>query len=105
MALWGSEDMPPPHMDLVRARVFVTGRVQGVNFRAATRDTARQANLLGWVRNLDDGRVEALFEGSRASVHRLVSWCHSGPPSARVEHVDVQWEEPTGTEDGFSIRW
>jgi acylphosphatase len=90
--------------DNVRAHIFVSGRVQGVNFRAATRDQARQAGLHGWVRNLDDGRVEAVFEGSRAAVHRLVSWCHSGPISARVEQVELFWEEPIG-EDVFSISW
>lgn len=90
--------------DSVRAHVFVSGRVQGVNFRAATRDQARQAGLRGWVRNLDDGRVEAVFEGSRAAVHRLISWCHTGPISAHVEHVQFTWEDPVG-EDIFSIRW
>lgn len=92
-------------MDSVRAHVFITGRVQGVNYRAATRDQARRAGVQGWVRNLDDGRVEAIFEGSRAAVHHMVSWCHSGPSGAHVEHVELNWEEPTGTEAGFSIRW
>lgn len=92
-------------MESVRAHVFISGRVQGVNFRAACRDQARQAGVRGWVRNLDDGRVEAVFEGSRASVHRLVSWCHTGPISAQVERVEFTWEEPTGKEDIFSINW
>mgnify|MGYP006305636203 CR=1 FL=1 len=90
--------------DAVRAHVFITGRVQGVNFRAATRDQARQAGLRGWVKNLEDGRVEAVFEGNRAAVHRLVSWCHSGPVGAQVDHVEFRWEEPVG-EDIFSIHW
>jgi acylphosphatase len=94
-----------PEIDHARAHVFVSGEVQGVNFRAATRDQARRAGVLGWVRNLSDGRVEALFEGPRAAVHRLVSWCHQGPPSSRVEHVELLWEEPTGCEDSFIIRW
>ncbi|NJN66354.1 MAG: acylphosphatase [Chloroflexaceae bacterium] len=88
-----------------RAHVLVSGRVQGVNFRAATRDQARQAGLRGWVRNRSDGRVEAVFEGPIAAVHRLVSWCHSGPPSARVDRVEVTWEEPDGDEGWFDIRW
>jgi len=92
-------------MDSVRAHVFVSGRVQGVNFRAAARDQARQSGIRGWVCNLDDGRVEAIFEGPRAAVHRLVSWCHSGPIGARVDHVEFTWEDPTGNEDIFSIRW
>lgn len=91
-------------MEAVRAHVFITGRVQGVNFRAATRDQARRAGLKGWVRNLEDGRVEAVFEGSRAAVQRLVSWCYSGPTSARVDQVEFEWEEAVG-EDMFSIVW
>lgn len=92
-------------MDLVRAHVFVEGRVQGVNFRAYTRDRARQVRVEGWVKNLSDGRVEAVFEGSRSAVQNLVSWCYSGPTSARVDRVQVQWEQPTGKEGGFSIVW
>ncbi len=92
-------------MDLVRAHVFVEGRVQGVNFRAYTRDRARQARVEGWVKNLSDGRVEAVFEGSRSAVQNLVSWCYSGPTSARVDRVEVRWEQPTGKEGGFTIIW
>lgn len=92
-------------MDLVRAHVFVEGRVQGVNFRAYTRDRARQAGVEGWVKNLSDGRVEAVFEGPRSAVQNLVSWCYSGPTSARVDRVQVQWEQPTGKEGGFRIVW
>lgn len=92
-------------MDRVRARVLISGLVQGVNFRAYTRDQARQVGVEGWVRNLSDGRVEAVFEGSRPAVQRLVSWCYSGPTQARVDRVEVLWEEPTGTEGTFSIIW
>lgn len=92
-------------MDRVRAHVYVSGRVQGVNFRSHTRDQARRANVEGWVRNIGDGRVEAVFEGTRASVQRLVSWCYSGPPSARVEQVEVKWEEATNREGPFGIVW
>jgi acylphosphatase len=92
-------------MDYVRAHVFISGRVQGVNFRVATRNEARQAGVNGWVRNLSDGRVEAVFEGSNAAVRRLVSWCYSGPPAAEVERVELQWEEPTKSESSFSISY
>lgn len=92
-------------MDRVRAHVLINGKVQGVNFRASTRDQARSAGVEGWVRNLDDGRVEAVFEGPNAAVRRMVSWCYSGPAPARVDRVEVQWEQPTGQEDGFSIVW
>jgi acylphosphatase len=88
-----------------RAHVTISGRVQGVNFRAATRDQARAAGVDGWVRNRDDGRVEAVFEGPRAAVKSVVQWCHSGPSYAHVEHVDVEWEQPTGQERGFRIAW
>lgn len=92
-------------MDRVRAHVFIDGRVQGVNFRAYTCDQARGAGADGWVRNLDDGRVEAVFEGPRPVVQRLVSWCYSGPSSARVDHVEITWEQPIDQEEGFRIVW
>lgn len=90
--------------DQIRAHVFISGHVQGVFFRAHTREQAQAAGVGGWVRNLDDGRVEAVFEGPRAAVQRVVQWCHSGPPSARIDHVDVTWEQSTGQEQGFRIR-
>jgi len=90
--------------DRTRVHVFVSGKVQGVYFRATTRDTAREHGVDGWVRNLDDGRVEAVFEGSGEAVERLVEFCHEGSPAARVDDVDVTDEEPQG-EDGFRVRW
>jgi len=89
--------------DRVRAHVFVSGHVQGVFFRATTRDTAREHGVDGWVRNLDDGRVEAVFEGSREPVETLVAFCDTGSPAATVDEVSVDYEEPTGV-DGFRIR-
>lgn len=86
-----------------RAHVFVSGTVQGVYFRANTRDTATHKGVDGWVRNLDDGRVEAIFEGPSDAVEEMIEWCHSGSPAARVEDVDVEYGEPDGL-DGFSIR-
>lgn len=91
--------------DHVRAHVFVSGRVQNVNFRAHTRDEAKRAGVEGWVKNLGDGRVEAVFEGTRGGVQRMVSWCYSGPPTAEVEHVEVTWEDPSHREGPFSIMW
>ncbi|MFB6303183.1 MAG: acylphosphatase [Haloferacaceae archaeon] len=90
--------------DRVRAHVYVSGRVQGVYYRANTRDTARDAGVDGWVRNLDDGRVEAVFEGPRDAVEGMVEWCHDGSPAAQVTDVDVTYEDPQG-EDGFRVRW
>jgi acylphosphatase len=92
-------------MERVRAHVLIAGRVQGVSFRAYARDKARAAGVEGWVRNLPDGRVEAVFEGTRPAVQRLVSWCYSGPTHAEVEKVEVRWEEPTGREGSFAIVW
>jgi acylphosphatase len=92
-------------MERVRAHVTIDGRVQGVNFRGSAREQARSAGVEGWVRNLDDGRVEAVFEGPKPAVGRLISWCYGGPRSAHVEKVDVEWEQPTGQESGFRIVW
>ena len=92
-------------MERVRAHVLISGRVQGVSFRAYARDKARAAGVEGWVRNLSDGRVEAVFEGTRGAVQRLVSWCYSGPSLATVEKVELSWEEPTGKEGTFAIVW
>ncbi|NHN40842.1 acylphosphatase [Halorubellus sp. JP-L1] len=89
--------------DRTRAHVYVSGRVQGVYFRATTRDTAREHGVDGWVRNLDDGRVEAVFEGDRDDVEAMVEFCHEGSPAANVAGVDVEWSDPEG-EDGFEIR-
>jgi acylphosphatase len=88
--------------EVKRARVRVRGRVQGVFFRAETRDRARSVEVGGWVRNAPDGSVEAVFEGRAEAVELLVSWCRRGPAGARVEEVDVAWEEPRG-ERSFSI--
>lgn len=86
-----------------RVHVYVSGRVQGVFYRATTRDTARDRGIAGWVRNLPDGRVEAVFEGSADAVEGMIEWCRDGSPRARVESVEVTEEEPTGIE-GFGIR-
>ncbi len=90
---------------LARAHVFVSGRVQGVNFRWYTQRKARELGLTGWVRNLWDGRVEAVFEGEEGAVRRVVGWCHVGAPSSRVDRVEAQHEEPTGEFSRFRITW
>ena len=89
--------------ETVRARVFVSGTVQGVYYRANTRETARERGVDGWVQNLDDGRVEAVFEGKPSDVEEMVQWCHEGSPAAEVEDVDVEYEEPSGI-IGFSVK-
>ena len=75
-----------------RIYVIISGRVQGVFFRAETQRTAMDFNLTGWVRNTADGRVEAVFEGEDENVNKMLAWCHIGPPTARVEDVTVKVE-------------
>ena len=86
-----------------RARVRVQGSVQGVFFRVETRDRARSLGVSGWVRNLRDGAVEAVFEGPEERVESMVEWCRRGPAGAQVESVDVDWEEPA-REEGFAVQ-
>jgi acylphosphatase len=88
--------------DRTRAHVFVSGTVQGVYYRANTRDAAQEKSVDGWVRNLSDGRVEAVFEGSEEAVNEMVEWCYTGSPAADVEDVAVEYGEPEG-EDGFQV--
>ena len=90
-------------MGRVRAQALIAGRVQGVYFRDSARALARQLGVTGWVRNLRDGRVEALCEGEESAVCRLIEWFHEGPPGARVSQVEVAWGEPTGEFDSFQI--
>ncbi|QDX41582.1 acylphosphatase [Salarchaeum sp. JOR-1] len=87
----------------VQAHVFVSGTVQGVYYRATTRDEAGKRGVDGWVQNLDDGRVEAVFEGDPDSVEAMVEWCHTGSPAADVEEVSVEYGAPEGYES-FEIR-
>jgi acylphosphatase len=94
----------PRMSDRRRTHVYVSGKVQGVYFRATTREEAQERGVDGWVRNLPDGRVEAVFEGPREDVAEMVEFCHEGSQAARVEDVDVTDEEPQG-EDGFEVRW
>ncbi len=88
---------------LARARILVTGIVQGVAYRQSTVWEAERRGLLGWVRNLADGRVEALAEGPREQVESLVAWCWRGPPAAQVSRVEVAWEPVRGDVEGFHI--
>jgi|UniRef100_A0A7C3SHZ0 acylphosphatase len=89
--------------DLARARVLISGRVQGVFYRAHTRDQARARGLKGWVRNLPDGRVAALFEGKRAAIEDMINWCRLGPPYAAVDEVQVEWQPYQGEFEDFRI--
>ncbi|MDX2213033.1 MAG: acylphosphatase [Oculatellaceae cyanobacterium bins.114] len=88
--------------DKVRVHAFISGKVQGVGYRASTWDTATLLKLNGWVRNLRDGRVEAVFEGSADVVEEMIRWCHQGPPTATVADVSVEFEPPEGLR-GFQV--
>ena len=88
----------------VRAHVFVSGKVQGVYYRANSRDAARERGVDGWVRNLEDGRVEAVFEGDDPDIEAMIEWCHTGSPRAEVDEVAVEYDEPQGGR-GFEVRW
>jgi len=91
--------------DKTRAHVFISGGVQGVFFRASTRDEARHLGLRGWVKNTPDGRVEAVFEGEKMAVGEMLRWCTHGPPGAQVTDVETKWETPENKYDSFNITW
>jgi acylphosphatase len=86
-----------------RVHVWITGRVQGVFFRAYTRDAAQMIGVTGWVRNLPDGRVEAVFEGESDKVERMIEWCREGSPMSRIERVDLLEEVYTGDFERLAI--
>ena len=88
---------------VVRARVRVLGRVQGVFFRVATAEVARENRLEGWVRNLPNNSVEAEFQGPHRNVEDAIEWCRRGPPAAKVAEIRVEWVEPEGSSGGFRI--
>lgn len=87
-----------------RVHLFASGRVQGVWYRQGTVERARALGLTGWVRNLEDGRVEAVVEGSEGPVSQLVEYCREGPPLARVDELEVLEEPPTGEFAAFDAR-
>lgn len=86
-----------------RVHLWISGLVQGVFFRATTRDRARALGLDGWVRNLPDGRVEVAAEGPPAAVGELVAWCRRGPRGARVDRLEEVEEQPRGEPGGFAV--
>ena len=92
-----------PAEERVRARVVVSGRVQGVFFRDETRRRARSLGVAGWVANRREGTVEAAFEGPREPVESMVRWCGHGPTGAQVDDVQTTWEDPRDVR-GFAVR-
>lgn len=89
---------------IVNVHVLISGRVQGVWFRASTKQVAKQLGLTGWVRNTSDGCVEAVFEGEERLINKMIEWCHQGPALSKVDNVEIINQEPTNDFNGFSIR-
>lgn len=89
----------------IRAHVFISGRVQGVFYRASTKNMAEQLGLKGLVRNTSDGRVETVFEGEETAVKDMISWCHNGPRSAEVSDVTVDYTKFLGEFEEFCITY
>lgn len=95
---------PMPQVETRRVRVTIAGQVQGVGYRYHTQQMARSLGVSGWVRNLPDGRVEAVFESSAELIERSVQWCHRGSPASEVKEVTVESEAPESLR-GFEIRY
>lgn len=89
----------------VRANIFILGRVQNVFFRNNTRKKAEKLGIFGWVRNLSDGRVKAVFEGKKEKVENLIKWAKKGPFFAKVNKIEVEWQEYKGEFNKFEIRY
>lgn len=89
----------------VRAHVIVSGRVQGVFYRAETQKAARQHGVTGWVKNRPEGTVEAVFEGDENKVAAMIEWCKTGSPQAKVDAVDTDWEAFSGEFSNFEVTY
>ena len=88
-----------------RAHIFVSGRVQGIFFRENTKNKAQELRVSGWVRNLSDGRVEAVFEGEKEKIEKIIEWAKRGPILAKVNGLEAEWEEYQGEFNNFEIRY
>ena len=92
-------------MEKGSVHLIISGYVQGVFYRASTQDTARRLGLKGWVRNLPDGSVEAVFEGPVEKLKQAIDWCQNGPPGARVTKIEEKWADFKGEFDSFDVRY
>jgi acylphosphatase len=92
-------------LNMIRAKLSIHGRVQGVFFRQSTREMAERLGLTGWARNCPDGSVLAVFEGEKQSVEAAITWCRQGPPAARVSNLEIEWYEFRNEFSEFSIRY
>lgn len=93
----------PYNKKMAAAHILVSGRVQGVFYRASTRDTALRHHLTGWVRNLTDGRVEAMLEGEKESIEKVIYWCQKGPPASAPSALEIKWLEYSGSFSDFEV--
>ena len=91
--------------NMAAAHLLVSGRVQGVFYRASTREVALRHHLTGWVRNLSDGRVEALLEGEKGNIEKVIEWCRSGPPAAAPTNLEINWLNYSGSFSDFNMRY
>ena len=91
-------------MNITGAHLLISGRVQGVFYRAFTEETAQKFGLKGWTRNLPDGRVEVVLEGPGASIEQAITRLRQGPPASRVDDIAIQWQESAGL-PAFTIRY
>lgn len=99
---------PPSHSKggpLVRAHIFISGRVQSVSFRGNTQKEAQKLGVTGWVRNLPDGRIEAILEGEKEKVEEMIKWAKRGPFWAKVNDFEVEWQEYQGEFNDFEIKY
>jgi len=90
---------------LGRAHIFISGRVQGIFFRDNTRKMAEELGVYGWVKNLPDGRVEAVFEGEKEKVEKMIEWSKKGSLIAKVNGIDIEWQEYKGEFENFEIKY
>ena len=88
-----------------RAHVWISGNVQGVFFRSSLRSQVLLKQAKGWVKNLNDGRVEAVFEGRKETIEELIAYCRKGPPGSVIDDIEVKWEKPTSRFDSFDIKY
>ena len=88
-----------------KVHVIISGRVQGVWFRASTKSKAEQFGITGWVRNTSDGNVEAVFEGNKKIIEEMLEWCNHGPPLAKVDNIEVEKQPANDEFDKFSFRY
>lgn len=92
-------------MSIIQAHVLISGKVQGVFFRSNTEDKVKELGLNGWVKNLPDGRVEAVFEGEEKVVNEMVEWCKKGPRFSHVRRIDVEFDKASNEFHNFEIRY